>query len=279
MHLLACQNHSAFIVMAERAAARSEHIAATVAPAMTDPSVPPAAASHQEPLHIGSTEAQSPASAAGARLVADSSTDAVVDAVSRRPAGMEAPDLGAGAETPQATPLDAVGADTEPRATSSESAAVSRHAEPADSDSEAAVLREEPEGALPPALSRPAETAGFAEGDGDDTATERGDSDDEEEEGSDEEVRLRACAAHAARAAEHRPPPAPTAKHVTPACKGRAAAEASAIFMRSKRMGTSTRCPHQGRHALNVSWGHADACISSVPCSAWVCRCSPVSII
>ena len=197
--------------MAERAAARSEHI---VTPAMTDPPAPPAAASHQKPLHIGSAQAQSPASAAGARLAAGSSTDAVVAAVSRRPAGMEAPDLSAGAEVPQATPPDAVGADTGPRASSSAGAAVSRHAEPADSVAEAAVLREEPEGALPAPLPHPAATATVANDDGDDTATERGDSDDDDEDDSDEEVRitvripikvearLRACAERAARAAK-----------------------------------------------------------------------------
>ncbi len=104
---------------------------------------------------------------------------------------MDAPNLSAGTETPQATPPNAVGADTEPQASSSESAAGSHSAQPAASAAEADVLREEPEGALPAALPHPTGTAGLAEDDGDDTATERGDSDDDEEDDSDEEVRLK----------------------------------------------------------------------------------------
>ena len=177
--------------MAERAAARSEHTAATVAPAMTDNPAPPAAGSHQNPLHIGSAQAQSHASAVGGDcLTAGSSITASPSTVSRSPARTAFPNP---ASALQAIP-HAVAADTGPQGDNAARDASSHPAQPAACVAEAGVFREEPAGTLPVVQPHPAGTASVTEDDGDNTATERGSSDgEEEEEDSAEQVRLCVC--------------------------------------------------------------------------------------
>ena len=179
--------------MAERAAALSEHVAAIVAPAMTDSPAPPAAAS--PPLQVGLPQAQPPASAAHDRLTAGISTSAADDAVSRKPAGTGFPNPRPGANTLRATLPNTLAADTGPRADSLARVAGADPAQPAPSVAQADVLRRGPEATLPVALRHPAGTASVADDDGDETATERGDSDEQED--SDEEVRRSALATQA----------------------------------------------------------------------------------
>ena len=260
--------------MAERAAARSEQIAATIAATVVDAHAPLArdrVAGHLNPPYIQAPQAEAPA---GTGHVAQGTTsNAVLDTKSRTPATTD------GDEHTQASPPANASALSADAGMHTDSSAEASCAQPAISaTAEPDVLREVPERRLPAAQLHAAEAASVA--------TDRGDDDgDGAKEGGPRERRGGACAARPQpprrNTWDHRPPwHQQQAHHSCPSqcgCLGDSMNVSGLLFW-GRRMCTSRACALiSASHAwARVTLHRAECKMLCKPCD--VCRSSALNV-